>query len=135
MSILLCLAGILISGYLSWAHYAPNASLACAESGAINCEAVTTSPWSMMGPFPVALLGLFWFAIMLCLEVTLPQQGRGSPPPVQLFLSTLGLIFVFYLIFTELFLINAICLWCTAVHLLVIVLFLATLNAYLRAQE
>jgi uncharacterized membrane protein len=31
---------------------------------------------------------------------------------------------VFYLVYAELFLIGALCLWCTAVHLVVIALFL-----------
>ena len=36
---------------------------------------------------------------------------------------TTGVTLVLYLIWTELFRINAICLWCTAVHILTIALF------------
>jgi uncharacterized membrane protein len=42
---------------------------------------------------------------------------------VRLGLAGLGVVFVVYLIFAELFLINAFCLWCTAVHLLAFLLF------------
>lgn len=37
--------------------------------------------------------------------------------------ATLGVIFVAYLVYAELFVIDAICLWCTAVHVLTVALF------------
>ena len=36
---------------------------------------------------------------------------------------SVGVVFVLYLLWAELFRINAICLWCTAVHVLALVLF------------
>jgi uncharacterized membrane protein len=34
-----------------------------------------------------------------------------------------GMVFVLYLIYTELFTLNAICLWCTSVHVITFLLF------------
>jgi uncharacterized membrane protein len=47
-----------------------------------------------------------------------PWPGRA-----RLAAATVGLLFVFYLVWAELFRINAICLWCTVVHALTLVLF------------
>jgi uncharacterized membrane protein len=52
------------------------------------------------------------------------QANNRRLPVVQLAWATGGLLVVFYLIYAELFLIGAICLWCTAVHASVIALFL-----------
>jgi Vitamin K epoxide reductase family len=41
----------------------------------------------------------------------------------RLALSGAGAVMVFYLVYVELFRVDAICLWCTAVHLTTIVLF------------
>jgi uncharacterized membrane protein len=41
-----------------------------------------------------------------------------------------GIAVVFYLVYAELFLIGAICLWCTVVHLFVILLLLASVAEY-----
>jgi uncharacterized membrane protein len=35
----------------------------------------------------------------------------------------IGILFVLYLVYTELFTIGAICLWCTSVHVITFILF------------
>ncbi|HEV7663074.1 MAG TPA: vitamin K epoxide reductase family protein [Chloroflexota bacterium] len=111
--------GFGISLYLAIVHYAQGqVSLACATTGVINCEQVTSSAESMIGPVPVAVLGIAWFGLCLVLLAVRPR-------PLWLLIWTgIGVGFVFYLIYAELFLIGAVCLWCTAVHLLVLALFL-----------
>ena len=127
--------GLAIASYLTIAHYADSAvTLACPATSTINCAEVTTSAASYVGPIPVALLGSLWFLAMLALVASpsLPGLDRGV---AALGWSATGLLFVFYLIYAELFLVGAICLWCSAVHLCVIALFLLTLNAYLVQSQ
>jgi uncharacterized membrane protein len=38
-------------------------------------------------------------------------------------LAAIGVAFVLYLVYAELFLLNAICLWCTVVHVVTLALF------------
>ena len=122
--------GLAIAGYLTLAHYAESAvPLACPATSTINCAEVTTSGASYVGPIPVALLGFLWFLPMLVL-VAGPGTPRIDRSLATLAWSAIGLAFVFYLIYAELFLVGAICLWCSAVHLCVIALFLLALNAY-----
>jgi len=120
----LCIVGLLVSAYLTYEHFTASTTLACPNTGAINCAKVTSSEYSRLAGIPVALLGLLFFAGMTLLCA--PQLWRSrSPWPgrARLAAATVGLLFVFYLVWAELFRINAICLWCTVVHALTLVLF------------
>ena len=81
-------------------------------------------PQSVVLGIPVAVLGLLYFAAMVA--VTLPwapgaaSLGWVGPAwPARLPVPSS----VVYLIYAELFLVNAICLWCTAVHVITLALF------------
>jgi uncharacterized membrane protein len=118
-SALLGVVGLGISLYLTIVHYAQGqVALVCATGGLINCEQVTSSAESMVGPVPVAALGVLWFAVLLGILAARPTS------PLLLAWTAVGVAFVFYLIYAELFLIGTICLWCTAVHVVVLGLFL-----------
>jgi uncharacterized membrane protein len=119
------LVGLLVSAYLVSTHYfADQVPLACATGGIVDCEEVTTSTASMLGPVPVAVLGLLWFVAFLGLLVARRRQPGWRLMVAQVGWTIAGLVFVFYFVYAELFLIGAICLWCTAVHAVVVVLFL-----------
>jgi uncharacterized membrane protein len=121
----LALGGLGVSVYLTIAHFTSPRLLACPEKGFVNCAAVTTSPESMVfGIFPVAVLGLAFFVFMAA--VTSPWAWRARWPVIRWarFGSVIvGMVFVLYLIYTELFTLNAICLFCTVVHVITFLLF------------
>jgi uncharacterized membrane protein len=121
----LSLAGLGVSLYLTIAHYATPATLACPDTGVINCEKVTTSPQSVVfGIFPVAVLGLAFYLAMTALNS--PWAWRAGWPVLRwarLGSLIAGIAFVLYLIYTELFTLNAICLWCTSIHVITFLLF------------
>jgi uncharacterized membrane protein len=118
------LAGLGVSTYLTVAHYTTTVTLACPQTTTVNCEKVTTSPQSVFLGVPVAVLGLAFFAAMTLLCAP-PAWHAASPLPHRIrFLASLtGVGFVAYLVYAELFVINAICLWCTSVHVLAVLLF------------
>jgi len=121
----LALGGLGVSVYLTIAHFTSPRILVCSEKGFVNCAAVTTSPESMVfGIFPVAVLGLAFFVFMAA--VTSPWAWRARWPAIRWarFGSVIvGMVFVLYLIYTELFTLNAICLFCTIVHVITFLLF------------
>jgi uncharacterized membrane protein len=123
-SLILAVAGLLVSAYLTYEHYTASTTLACSDSGVVNCLKVTTSAQSKVFGIPVALLGLLFFVAMV--PACLPATWR-SPNPwmrrIRLAAVTVGILFVFYLVYAELFIINNICLWCTGVHLIAVALF------------
>jgi len=124
--------GLGVAGYLTFEHYTSSSSLACADNGTINCLKVTTSSYSEVLGVPVALLGLLFFAVMLVLQ--LPPVWRRPEPTVRygrLAWAVVGLCTILYLLYRELFSIDAICLWCTGVHVLTFIVFCTTTYATL----
>ena len=121
----LALAGLGVSIYLTVAHFTSPRILVCSEKGFVNCAAVTTSPESMIfGIFPVAVLGLAFYVFMAA--ATSPWAWRATWPAIRWarFGSVVvGMVFVLYLLYTELFTLNAICLFCTIVHVITFLLF------------
>jgi uncharacterized membrane protein len=123
--------GLAISGYLSLVRaLSGQVPLLCATGGLVNCEQVTTSAQSFVGPLPVAYLGVAWFLVMLGILASAGPECPRWWDTLGLAWTALGTLFVFYLIYAELFLIGAICLWCTAIHAIVIVLFLVAVGTY-----
>jgi len=124
-SLALAVAGLGVSVYMTIEHFTGNATLACSTNSVVNCEAVTTSPESMVfGVFPVAVLGLAFYAFMVA--VTTPWAWRSQRREIALArLGSLivGVGFILYLIYVELIQVGFICLWCTSVHVITFLLF------------
>ena len=122
---ILSVYGLGASIYLTLAHYDSSISLVCSGKGVVNCEAVTTSPESMVfGVLPVAVLGLAFYVFMVA--VNSPWSWRLTQHVVRWarFGSVIvGMGFVLYLIYAEIDQIHAICLWCTSVHVATFLIF------------
>ena len=114
-SLLVAVAGLAVSAYLTVEHFTAGTTFACPDTGAINCQKVTTSAWSHIGPIPVVLLGLVFFAVMAAL-CSPPAWRVRSLVPVRVAGAVVGVLTAVGLIWIELFRVDAICLWCTAVH-------------------
>jgi uncharacterized membrane protein len=125
--LVLSLVGLGVAVYLTIAHYDTAVSLACSSNGAINCEKVTTSAQSEVFGIPVALLGLLYFVAMIPLQT--PIAWRSGHPLVRfgrVAYVVAGIGFVCYLVYAEAMIIKAICLWCTAVHVITFLIFVTT---------
>ncbi len=134
----LAAAGLGATSYLTYSHYAHQITV-CGGVG--SCEFVQTSSYSKMAGVPVALMGLLFF---IALEaVVLFRLVRGSDEtawaqPAAFSMSLGGLAFVSYLTYVELFVIDAICIWCVATACITAACFLVTLCgtlSTLRQQE
>jgi uncharacterized membrane protein len=120
----LALAAAGVSIYLTIAHFTTAQVLVCADSGAINCTRVTTSAQSRFLGIPVAVLGLGWSVAMAA--ICSPAAWRSRAAWIRILrvaLAVAGISFVLWLVYAELFVIRAICLWCTVVHVLAFALF------------
>jgi uncharacterized membrane protein len=124
VSVALVVAGLGVATYLTVEHFTASTTLACPETGTINCQKVTSSAQSKFVGIPVAVLGVAYFLGMLAL--VLPAAWRSDDRRLRagrLVAAGLGVLFALYLVYAELFVINAICLWCTVVHVLAFALF------------
>ena len=127
VTLLLTLVGIGVATYLTIAHFDTHVALVCSDKGTINCAKVTTSAQSKLFGIPVAVLGLAYFVFMI--PWVLPRAWRSADPRVRfgrLVLCLAGVGFVGYLVYAEVVLIKAICLWCTVVHAVTLVIFAIT---------
>jgi uncharacterized membrane protein len=131
-ALLVCsFAGLGVSIYLTLAHYSKAVTLVCSNTGAIDCEKVTTSPQSIIFGVPVAVLGLFYFVPMLVLSLPVfYQRADKRIAALRLALSVIGMGLVLYLLYAELFLIHAICLWCSSVHVLTFIIFCLVVSGW-----
>jgi uncharacterized membrane protein len=128
-TLLLSVFGLGVSIYLTITHF-DKVALVCSDNGAINCAKVTSSPQSVIVGIPVAMLGLAFFVPMIAL--CLPAAWRSADRRVhlaRLLLSITGVGMILYLIIAELFIIKAICLWCSSVHLITFILFVIIVTA------
>lgn len=123
-TLLLSVIGLADAAYLTFEHYSGSTSLACSDSGAVNCAKVTTSQWSSIAGVPVALLGLLFFIVMsaLCLPAVW-RRTTVALDNLRVAAAGVGLLMVFYLLWAEFVQIHAICLWCTGVHVITFLLF------------
>jgi uncharacterized membrane protein len=122
-TLVLSIAGLGIATYLTITHF-DKVALVCSDNGAINCAKVTSSPQSVIFGIPVAMLGLAFFVPMIAL--CLPVAWRTADRRVhlaRLILSITGVGMIIYLISAEFFVIKAICLWCSGVHVITFILF------------
>jgi len=123
----LALVGLGLSVYLTVAHYSDAAVLACPEHGTINCTKVTTSSYAVQHGVPLVVLGLGFFVVTLILQVP-PLWARAGRAvrTARLAVATIGAASALWLIWVELFRLDAICLYCTGVHAVAIALFALT---------
>ena len=99
----LALVGLVVSGYLSWVHYAGIEPIC---SGVSDCERVQTSDYAVWAGIPVAVIGAFGYAAIVGSLLLRPE--------VTALLAYIGVAFSAYLTWVELFSIEAICQWCVA---------------------
>lgn len=126
VTLLLSLAGAGVSAYLTFEHYTTSTTLACPNRGVLNCVKVTSSPESKLAGIPVALLGLLFFLGMIGLCLPPAWRSRSSlVHRLRLAGSVAGVAMVVYLVYVELFVLDAICVWCTGAHALALALFAA----------
>ncbi len=116
-------AGIAISVYLTGVHFAGFAP-ACPATGHINCELVLSSRYAVIAgsSIPTSAAGIVWFGVAVALWALLPF---GWPHVAW---SAIGLAFVLYFVYVEIVLLGAICLWCTAAHVLVVAMLLVAVT-------
>jgi uncharacterized membrane protein len=125
LSLALAIFGFGVSVYLTIAHYTSSSILACSDKGIVNCGLVTTSPESkVFGIFPVAVLGLAFYVFMVAICTPFAWRSPRREIAWARFGSIIvGVGFILYLVYVELFQVDAICLWCTSVHVATFLLF------------
>lgn len=128
--LLLSLVGVGISVYLTAVHY-ENVPLVCSNNGVVDCARVLSSPFSVIPgtTIPITIPGLAWCLIAAVLAIVGWRSILASRWVViaQFLLMLVGMVTVLYLVYVELVRLHTICAWCTALHCIILLMFLITL--------
>ena len=122
---LIALAGMFVALYLMLYKLGYIGSLSCAVG---SCEVVQTSRWATLLGIPVATWGVGYYLGVLCLALVglrpaLQDDVRLSRMLVGI--TATGVLFSLWLTYLELFVIDAICMWCVVSAVLATLLFVA----------
>ena len=119
----LSLAGLFIALYLWLYKLGAIGTLAC---GTGSCETVQLSPQSKFLGIDVALIGVLGYLVLLGLALLALQPRFAGPAwPARLLavLAGIALLFTLYLTGLELFVIHAICRYCVASAVVIVLIF------------
>ena len=121
LAVVASVAGLAISIYLTVVHYS-TIPLACPASAVVNCEQVLSSRYAVIGDsgLPTSAAGIFWFAVSAALALLRRRRAL-------LAWSSIGLLTVLVLVYVEIVKLGAVCIWCTAAHAMVLLIFLIAL--------
>ncbi|MDE1869945.1 MAG: vitamin K epoxide reductase family protein [Candidatus Micrarchaeota archaeon] len=115
LQLALALLGLLISIYLTINHYFSALPVYCPTVGIVDCGAVLASSFAtILGIIPSSALGIVFFLVYIGLIWVNKDEDA-------LYWNVIGFIFLFYFWYAE-YTLGKICLYCTAIHLIVIAL-------------
>ncbi|MEM0350105.1 MAG: vitamin K epoxide reductase family protein [Candidatus Caldarchaeum sp.] len=99
----------------------------CEISSFLSCDTVLSSPYAKFLGVPTAFYGVVWFAAAASLSMLANNSKRFEK--LVLGWSVVGVAAVALLVYVELGLIGAVCILCTAAHVLTVTV--AALSLYL----
>ncbi len=117
--------GLVDTIYLSWVKITQS-QVYCGTSS--ECEIVNNSPYSEIGGFPIAYLGMGAFLLVLLLLI-FERRGifwRENSPLIVFGISLVGVIYSAYLTYIEFWILRAICPYCVVTALAMLVLFVVS---------
>lgn len=139
--------GILDAGYLTVEHYS-NQIPPCSISAFADCGKVLKSKYAMVGPVPLAVLGMVYYASVFAVvgsrilltpkmnwmqtlwtkvqSIINPAKRWGLPDflrDMQLLMTGTGVLFSAYFVYLQLGVIKAICLYCMVSAINSVILF------------
>ena len=124
---MLAFIGVFVSTYLTLYKLGYIGELQCAVG---SCETVNTSRWATFIGLPVAAWGLGFYIAALALVMLgiQPRYADSRAFSVALVgLTGWGVLFSGWLTYLELFVIDAICMWCVISAIIVLLMFVVSI--------
>jgi uncharacterized membrane protein len=101
--------GIAVSLYLTYLYHTKGTALFFCTAGS-GCDTVRESPYSVISGVPVPLLGVIGYSLIFLLSFT--SSKNQTRWPLLYMVSLIGFVFSAYLTYIELFILNAVCVYC-----------------------
>lgn len=140
-AILFAVAGVVVCFIIEGIHVQLRADdnfvSFCNVNSRINCDVVLTSPYAYLGGVTVSLLGLLFYFVVtgaVVAAVVLDRvHQRETAARIVYGLSILGLLFSVYMAVVSFFVLQTVCLMCSALYLASIGLFASALRLRSRS--
>ncbi|MEO8582053.1 MAG: vitamin K epoxide reductase family protein [Patescibacteria group bacterium] len=150
--------GILDASFLTYEHYS-NAVPPCSNSIWVDCGKVLKSKYAMVGELPLSVLGLAFYSSMLGLSLVrlfvekeltfkevlwkiVERYARPRALTIEKLLfygqaaaTSSAVLMSLYLVYLQLAVIHAICLYCMFSAVLSLTMFIVTLTEYFKVQR
>ena len=109
MIILFSFFGFLDSAYLTFEHYSGVIPPCSIVSG---CERVLTSAYALIGSVPVSLIGVGYYLALLAVAIAYLETKKPLFLKIIFGLSVAGMIAYLWFVYLQVFVIQALCLYC-----------------------
>jgi len=139
----LSIIGLIAAGVVFVDYYVENSTslpLCGVEEGLggttlqVSCSVISSS-FSRVFGIPLDFLAIAWFSLNLILLVVLVIMNKGKVMTLLLAWSIIGVVVVPYLIYIELYVLHALCIYCTTMHIAIILNFLLILYLFLKSRK
>lgn len=125
--ILVSVVGLADASYLTYQHYAKIIPPCPAYLPFFDCGAVLTSQYATIGSVPIALVGTIHYALLTLLAILALYFQKKTLLKLIFILTAVALLFSAYLVYLQLFVLEAICFYCTLSALVSLILFIVAL--------
>jgi uncharacterized membrane protein len=123
------IVGLLVAGYLSYVELGGGVPYCGPLHG---CEVVALSQYARIGGIPVAVFGVILSAVLLTLAIAWVRSDKPELLDVHYGLSLIGVIFEIYFLSVQIFILHAVCIWCTTYGFSLVLRFLVALVIWVR---
>lgn len=124
--------GLAIAAYLSVVELGGGVPVCGPIRG---CEEVARSEYSRIGGVPVAVFGVALSLILLSLALAWWRTDLYALLLIHYGLSLAGVLFEIYFLSVQVFVIGAVCIWCTSYGASLIARFVVALAVWRRGQD
>lgn len=126
------LVGLGIASYLSVVELAGDVPYCGALKG---CEEVARSPYAKLGGVPVAVYGVVLSLVLFSLAFAWWKTNDGRLLAAHYALSLVGVMFEGYFTYIEVFVLGAVCVWCAAYGISLVLRFVVALWVWTHRER
>jgi uncharacterized membrane protein len=118
---------IAVTTYLTYLHFKPSASTICKINEYFDCDIVNKSIYSELFGIPVSILGLLTYVLLFIVGWgLLKNKWKSKKTQRQLYwgifgLTAFGTLFSGYLTYIELFVLQAVCIFCLSQQIIILI--------------
>jgi uncharacterized membrane protein len=124
--------GLVVAGYLSVVELSGGVPACGIIKG---CEEVALSEYARIGGVPVAVFGVVLSVVLLALAIAWWKTDIYGLLLAHYALSLVGVIFDGYFLYLQVFVIQAVCIWCVTYEITLLLRFLIALIVWYRQPK